>query len=162
MEVSGQIHAPATLPPENRRLGGPQSQSGCGGEEKNSHHCAVPVFIVYRIWLLMQIAYYRTLHLSRRLVATYVFILDCGTVVCRPALAVSYFMLRVIHLELHYIWLYIRRRLFSTPSDPVPFVGHFFFIERDVGWTEMGRRVIRNSVIMCTILAFHCAEPTRK
>jgi hypothetical protein len=43
MEVSGQLHAPATLPPEkspwlplDRRLGGPQSQSGCSGEEKNS------------------------------------------------------------------------------------------------------------------------------
>jgi hypothetical protein len=40
MEVSGQLHAPATLPlgksyPSARRLGGPQSQSGCCGEEKN-------------------------------------------------------------------------------------------------------------------------------
>jgi hypothetical protein len=43
MEVSGQLHAPAALPPGKqtlvhigRRLGGPQSRSGCGGEEKNS------------------------------------------------------------------------------------------------------------------------------
>jgi hypothetical protein len=44
MEVSGQLHAPAALPqgksswyPLDRRLGGPQSQPGRGGEEKNSH-----------------------------------------------------------------------------------------------------------------------------
>jgi hypothetical protein len=43
MEVSGQLHAPATVPPGkepleplDRRLGGPQSRSGRGGEEKNS------------------------------------------------------------------------------------------------------------------------------
>jgi hypothetical protein len=43
MEVSGQLHAPATLLQGknpwyllDRRLGGPQSRSGCGGEEKNS------------------------------------------------------------------------------------------------------------------------------
>jgi hypothetical protein len=43
MEVSGQLHAPATLPPGkklwyplDRRLGGPQSRSGRGGEEKHS------------------------------------------------------------------------------------------------------------------------------
>jgi hypothetical protein len=43
MEVSGQLHAPAALPPGkspwyplDRRLGGPQSRSGYGGEEKNS------------------------------------------------------------------------------------------------------------------------------
>jgi hypothetical protein len=43
MEVSGQFHAPAALPqgkgpwyPLDRRLGGPQSRSGRGGEEKNS------------------------------------------------------------------------------------------------------------------------------
>jgi hypothetical protein len=43
MEVSGQLHAPAALPPGkspwyplDRRLGGPQSHSGSGGEEKNS------------------------------------------------------------------------------------------------------------------------------
>jgi hypothetical protein len=45
MEVSGQLHAPAALPPGKdpppwyplvRRLGGPQSRSGRGGEEKNS------------------------------------------------------------------------------------------------------------------------------
>jgi hypothetical protein len=42
MEVSGQLHAPAALPqgkspccPLDRRLGGPQSRSGRGGEEKN-------------------------------------------------------------------------------------------------------------------------------
>jgi hypothetical protein len=43
MEVSGQLYAPAALPPGkrscyvlDRRLGGPQSRSGRGGEEKNS------------------------------------------------------------------------------------------------------------------------------
>jgi hypothetical protein len=43
MEVTGQLHAPAALPPGkdpgyliDRRLGGPQSRSGRGGEEKNS------------------------------------------------------------------------------------------------------------------------------
>jgi len=43
MEVSGQLHAPAALPPEkepllplDRRLGGLQSCSGCGGEEIKS------------------------------------------------------------------------------------------------------------------------------
>jgi hypothetical protein len=43
MEVSGQLQAPAALPqgkspwyPLDRRLGGPQSRSGRGGEEKNS------------------------------------------------------------------------------------------------------------------------------
>jgi hypothetical protein len=43
MEVSGQLHAPAALPPVkqpleqlDRRLGGPQSRSGRGGEEENS------------------------------------------------------------------------------------------------------------------------------
>jgi hypothetical protein len=43
MEVSGQLHAPAALPQEkspcyplDRRMGGPQSRSGSGGEEKNS------------------------------------------------------------------------------------------------------------------------------
>jgi hypothetical protein len=41
MEMSGQLHAPATLPPgkeslipSGQRLGGPQSRSGRGGEEK--------------------------------------------------------------------------------------------------------------------------------
>jgi hypothetical protein len=40
MEVSGQLHGPAALPPGKERqysldrmLGGPQSRSGCGGEE---------------------------------------------------------------------------------------------------------------------------------
>jgi hypothetical protein len=43
MDVSGQLHAPAELLPEkepcypvDRRLDGPQSQSGRGGEEKYS------------------------------------------------------------------------------------------------------------------------------
>jgi len=43
MEVSSQLHALATLLsgkspwcPLDRSLGGPQSWSGCGGEEKNS------------------------------------------------------------------------------------------------------------------------------
>jgi hypothetical protein len=43
MEVISQLHAQATLPqgkspryPLDRRLGGPQSRSGRGGEEKNS------------------------------------------------------------------------------------------------------------------------------
>jgi hypothetical protein len=43
MEVSGHIHTPAAIPqgkspwyPLDRRLGGPQSRSGRGGEEKNS------------------------------------------------------------------------------------------------------------------------------
>jgi hypothetical protein len=43
MEVSGQLHAPAILPPGkspwyplDRMLRGPQSRSGRGGEEKNS------------------------------------------------------------------------------------------------------------------------------
>jgi hypothetical protein len=41
MEVSGQLHASAALHPLkehplDRRLGGPQSRSGRGGEEKNS------------------------------------------------------------------------------------------------------------------------------
>jgi hypothetical protein len=43
MEVSGQFNAPAVYPqgkspsyPLDRRLGGNQSRSGSGGEEKNS------------------------------------------------------------------------------------------------------------------------------
>jgi hypothetical protein len=40
MLVSGQLHAPAALPPgkepSDRRLGGPQSHSGRGSEEKSS------------------------------------------------------------------------------------------------------------------------------
>jgi hypothetical protein len=43
MEVSGQLHAPAALAqgkspwyPLDRRLDGPQSRSGRGGEEKNA------------------------------------------------------------------------------------------------------------------------------
>jgi hypothetical protein len=45
MEVSGKLQAPAALPPEkepryllDRRLGGPQSQSGREGEEKKFLH----------------------------------------------------------------------------------------------------------------------------
>jgi hypothetical protein len=45
MEMSGQLHAPATLPqrkspwyPLDRKRGGPQSHSGHSGEEKNSQH----------------------------------------------------------------------------------------------------------------------------
>jgi hypothetical protein len=44
MEVSDQLHAPATLPPDkeplvplDRMRGGPQSHSGRGGEQKISH-----------------------------------------------------------------------------------------------------------------------------
>jgi hypothetical protein len=44
MKVSGQLHAPAALSqgralwyPLDRRLGGPQNQSGHDGEKKNSH-----------------------------------------------------------------------------------------------------------------------------
>jgi hypothetical protein len=44
MEVSGQLSRPgrftpseSPLYPSDRRLGGPQSRSGRGGEEKNSH-----------------------------------------------------------------------------------------------------------------------------
>jgi hypothetical protein len=43
MEVSGQLHAPAALPQGkspwyslDKRMGGPQSSSERGGEEKNS------------------------------------------------------------------------------------------------------------------------------
>jgi hypothetical protein len=43
MEVSGELHVPAALPagkepwyPWDRKLGGHQSRSGRGGEEKNS------------------------------------------------------------------------------------------------------------------------------
>jgi hypothetical protein len=39
MEVSGQLYAPAALPPGKEPLvplSGPQSRSGGGGEEKNS------------------------------------------------------------------------------------------------------------------------------
>jgi hypothetical protein len=46
--VSGQLHAPVALPAGkeprytlDRRLGGPQSRSGRGGEEKNSHSLPV-------------------------------------------------------------------------------------------------------------------------
>jgi hypothetical protein len=36
MEVNGQLHAPAALPPGKEPLGGPQSRSERDGEEKNS------------------------------------------------------------------------------------------------------------------------------
>jgi len=45
IEINGQPHAPAALPPvrtrypEDTKLGGLQTMSGRGGEEKNSHHC---------------------------------------------------------------------------------------------------------------------------
>jgi hypothetical protein len=42
MEVSGKLHAPDSLLnryPLDRRLGGPQSRSGRGGEDKNSQPC---------------------------------------------------------------------------------------------------------------------------
>jgi hypothetical protein len=49
MEVSGQLHGPAALPhekspwcPLGRKLGGPQSRSGRGSEEKNSQHLPGP------------------------------------------------------------------------------------------------------------------------
>jgi hypothetical protein len=49
MEVSGQFHAPAALPevkspwyPLDRRLGGPQSRSGDGGEQENYQPLPVP------------------------------------------------------------------------------------------------------------------------
>jgi hypothetical protein len=37
MEVSGQLHITATFcqPPFDKKLGGPQSQVGCCGKEKN-------------------------------------------------------------------------------------------------------------------------------
>jgi hypothetical protein len=44
--VSGELHTPAAFTPEvrspvplDRRLGGPQNRSGCGGEEKKAHYC---------------------------------------------------------------------------------------------------------------------------
>jgi hypothetical protein len=56
MEVSGQRHAPAALPPGkrpryplDRRLDGPQSRSGRGGEEKNSQ--PPPGIDYYYYWL---------------------------------------------------------------------------------------------------------------
>jgi hypothetical protein len=55
MEVSGQFHAPATLPPGkvpryslDRRLGGPQSRSGRGDEGKNVEIC-VPIRLLLYI-----------------------------------------------------------------------------------------------------------------
>jgi hypothetical protein len=57
MKVSGQIHAPAALPqgksqcyPLDRRLGGAQSLSGRGGEEKNSQTWIVYYYVsVYEV-----------------------------------------------------------------------------------------------------------------
>jgi hypothetical protein len=56
MEVSGQLHAMAALSPGkeplnllDRRLGGPQSRCGCGGEEKNSQP---PFFCIAISWRL--------------------------------------------------------------------------------------------------------------
>jgi hypothetical protein len=43
MEVRGQFHAPAALPPGKDppvHIGGPQNRSGHGGEERNSHPLA--------------------------------------------------------------------------------------------------------------------------
>jgi hypothetical protein len=50
MEVSGQFHTPAAFNPQgksrryplDRRLGGTQSRSGRGGEEKNSQRLVQP------------------------------------------------------------------------------------------------------------------------
>jgi hypothetical protein len=62
MEVSGQFHAPAallsgekTLYALNRRLGGPQSRSGHGGEEKNSqpHRESNPIIIIIIIIIII-------------------------------------------------------------------------------------------------------------
>jgi len=51
MEVSGQLHAPAALTPRksqwyplDRRLDGPKSRSGRGGEEKNSQ--PLPLYFI--------------------------------------------------------------------------------------------------------------------
>jgi hypothetical protein len=52
MEVKGQVDAPPLYPggkshryPLDRRLGGPQSQSGHGGEEKKSFSCSFSPYI---------------------------------------------------------------------------------------------------------------------
>jgi len=49
MQVRDQLHAPLHSTPRlraqyplDKRLGGPQSWSGCGGEQKKSHHCPHP------------------------------------------------------------------------------------------------------------------------
>jgi hypothetical protein len=52
MEVSGELHTPATLPQRkeppwyalDRRLGGPQSHSGCGGEEMKKSNKPLSLF----------------------------------------------------------------------------------------------------------------------
>jgi hypothetical protein len=69
MKVNGRLHAPASLPqgkstwyPLDRKLGGPQSRSGHGGEEKNSH--PLPEIEPPIIW---PIAQRYTTELSRRL-----------------------------------------------------------------------------------------------
>jgi len=55
MEVGGQLHNPAPLPlwkspqyPLDLRLDGPQSRSGCSGEEKNSkpHWESNPIMLI--------------------------------------------------------------------------------------------------------------------
>jgi len=59
MDVSGQIHAPATLPlgvtryPLNGQLGGPQSRAGQSGEESPQFdimtHKSCPLFPIYSV-----------------------------------------------------------------------------------------------------------------
>jgi hypothetical protein len=61
MEVNGQLHASAALPPLyplDRRLGEPQSRSGRGGEEENSQ----PVWLEPPI--IQPVAQRRTTELS--------------------------------------------------------------------------------------------------
>jgi len=59
MEVSSQLHAPATLPPWyplDRRLGGPQGQYGCSGEEEkdpNIHRNQKSVFLLADLLVLL-------------------------------------------------------------------------------------------------------------
>jgi len=63
MDVSGQLHALATLPPGvtwyplNGRLGGPQSRAGQSGEEKPQFgimtHKSSPLFPLYSVVLHM-------------------------------------------------------------------------------------------------------------
>jgi hypothetical protein len=57
MEVSGQLHTPAALPPGeeplfplDRRLGGPQSRSGHGGEENSQIYTKKYIHIYIYIW----------------------------------------------------------------------------------------------------------------
>jgi hypothetical protein len=53
--MSGQLHAPATLPPGkepwyplDRKLGGPQSCSGHGGEEETSLQIIIIIIIIIK------------------------------------------------------------------------------------------------------------------